>query len=294
MASPDTETGAPPDWFAEAVATGPETGRLRVDGADIAFLTWGAPGTPAVVLVHGGAAHARWWSPLAPLLATRRRVVALDLSGHGHSDRRPAYTIEHWVEEILAVADATSTGPATVVGHSLGGIVTANAVTTRGAGLAAAVLVDAPVWPSAPMPEHELRVRVSAPARVYPTRHAAMARFRLIPFQRSNCAWYERHVAGHSVRAVPDGWSWCFDPAIFTATGGRGGIARFDGPLAESQCPVSLVLGEKSYLSADCPPPDFGTAEIPVVPIPDAGHHVMLDQPLALVTALRCLLPQTL
>ena len=46
------------------------------------------------MLVHGGAAHSRWWDHIGPLLADGRLVVAIDLSGHGDSARRESYSLD--------------------------------------------------------------------------------------------------------------------------------------------------------------------------------------------------------
>lgn len=93
-----------PHWFTTAVAAPVDIGRVDVAGAEVHYRAWGPTGTPGLVLVHGGAAHSRWWDHVAPMLATGRRVVALDLTGHGDSDRRQEYGLERWAEEALAVA----------------------------------------------------------------------------------------------------------------------------------------------------------------------------------------------
>ena len=101
----DTNSAAPPAWFTAALAT-PVTQRTTiVDGATIAYRTWGEPGGRGIVLVHGGAAHSCWWDHIGPLLADGRLVVALDLSGHGDSARRESYGLDQWAREVLAVAD---------------------------------------------------------------------------------------------------------------------------------------------------------------------------------------------
>ena len=46
----------------------------------------GDPSRPKLVLLHGGGANAHWWDHLAPTLAERFHVVALDFRGHGDSD----------------------------------------------------------------------------------------------------------------------------------------------------------------------------------------------------------------
>jgi len=48
----------------------------------------GEVGGPAIVFVHGGAAHAHGWSFIAPLFVPDDRVAAIDLSGHGDRERR--------------------------------------------------------------------------------------------------------------------------------------------------------------------------------------------------------------
>jgi len=106
---------------------------------------WGDPDRPGLVLVHGGAAHARWWDFIAPLLASRHHVVALDLSGHGDSGRRGNYPPTRWAEEVMAVAAARGIDHPVLVGHSMGGFVSIIAAAEHGDELAGAVIVDSPV-----------------------------------------------------------------------------------------------------------------------------------------------------
>ena len=58
------------------------------------------------MFVHGGAAHAYWCTHVATQFASNYRIAALDLSGHGDSDRRDRYSLEKWTDEVIAVADA--------------------------------------------------------------------------------------------------------------------------------------------------------------------------------------------
>jgi pimeloyl-ACP methyl ester carboxylesterase len=77
-----------------------------------------------VLLVHGTSADHRTWRVVAPRLAGRRSVHALDRRGRGDSGDAPAYAIECELEDIAAVAEslaAEAGGPVDVVGHSLGG-----------------------------------------------------------------------------------------------------------------------------------------------------------------------------
>ena len=93
---PDTER---PAWFDQAVAATPDVHRVDCNGCEINYLTWGPEGAPGLVFIHGGAAHAHWWSFLVPHLADHYRVAAMDLSGHGYSEGLACY-IEDYTQHV--------------------------------------------------------------------------------------------------------------------------------------------------------------------------------------------------
>ncbi|HKD22689.1 MAG TPA: alpha/beta fold hydrolase, partial [Rhizomicrobium sp.] len=94
-----------PAWFKQTVAVEPESKFVRVEGGNIHYLRWGDRARPGLLLVHGNAAHAYWWSFIAPFLARDYNVAAMDLSGMGDSDWRPAYSMDLFVQEQLAVCE---------------------------------------------------------------------------------------------------------------------------------------------------------------------------------------------
>src|SRR5215475_605073 len=117
--------GSPPPgprWFSDAIAKVPEERFVTVKGARIHYLRWGDAAKPGVLLVHGNAAHACWWSFIAPYLARDYHVAAMDLSGMGDSGWRKDYAMELFVQEQLGVCeDAGMFGcsePPIIVGHS--------------------------------------------------------------------------------------------------------------------------------------------------------------------------------
>jgi len=141
----DTNERDRPDWLERALAVEAEQSSVEVDGCDINVLAWGERGLPGIVLVHGGAAHARWWAPIAPLIG-EYRVVALDLSGHGDSGRRPEYRVDLWTEEVLAAADFSgASGAPVVVGHSMGGFVAVATAVAGGERVAGTIVLDSPM-----------------------------------------------------------------------------------------------------------------------------------------------------
>lgn len=279
-------TGPIPHWFEAALATPVDCGEVTVAGVPISYRGWGERGNNGLLLVHGGAAHAHWWDHIAPLLATGRRVVAMDLSGHGDSGRRSTYSLDMWVDELMAViADGGITGPPIIIGHSMGGFVTLRAANRFGDGIAGAITIDSPIRTRTPEEEAAAQHKAFGPLRVYPDREEILKRFRPIPDQ-DMLPYVRAYIAETSIREVEGGWSWKFDPQIF----GRASLAP--AMLTRLDCRVALFRAEHGLVSEDMGAMMYDRLGrvAPVIEIPDAGHAIMLDQPLALVTGLRTLL----
>lgn len=279
-----------PAWFRDALAAPREERQVDVASVPIHYLAWGERGKPGLALVHGGAAHAEWWSFIAPFLANQYHVVALDLSGHGDSGRRELYTHELWAEEVLAVAGhAGLVGAPILVGHSMGGLVSITAAALYGDRLAGAVIVDSPVRRADPESEEGERGRAFRNPKTYPTLEEAVRHFHLVPPQPCENPWILEHVARKSLRRAPEGWTWKFSRDVFLARAPTDHAAH----LRRVRCRVALIRGEGS----DVVTPEMREymyellgRNAPVVEIPEAYHHLLLDQPLAFVAVLRTIL----
>ena len=283
-----------PAWFKGALAAPVEQGFVEVEGCPIHTLRWGERGRPGLLLVHGGAAHAQWWSFLAPLLAAQGPwhydVLALDLSGHGESGRRERYHTTIWAREVVAAAaDARFPGPPVVIGHSMGGMVAIVAAALFGEQLAGAIIVDSPVRRQSPETEEAKQGRSFKQPGVYPDAATAQRHFRLIPAQPCANDFILEHIARTSLKQTSEGWTWKFDPRVFADLSQD----EMSDHLRGVRCRVALLRGEFSTVV----PPE--TADYmfelldraaPVVEIPQAYHHLLLDQPLAFVAAVRALL----
>ena len=91
-----------------------------LNGAKIHYQSWGN-GNQAFVLVHGWTGELNHWRYQIPDLAKRARVIALDLPGHGQSDKPEiAYTMDHFAAAIDAVMRDAKVDKAVVLGHSMG------------------------------------------------------------------------------------------------------------------------------------------------------------------------------
>lgn len=278
-----------PKWFIEALAAPVDIGSVTVSGVRIAYRAWGQPGLPGLVLVHGGMAHSGWWDHIGPQLAHGRRVVALDLSGHGDSAHAETYSLRAWGEQVLAAAEAGGiVGPPTVVGHSMGGIVAFAMTDEFGDRLAGAIIFDSPLRDWTPE-EVEMRARLAAdagPPKVYATVDDAVARFRLVPPQDEALPFVLDHIARTSLKDVDGGVSWKFD-SYRVGREERGSLDE-----VRSRCPVAYFRSEQGIVDPSVIPfmrERFSPGAL-VADLPAAGHHPMVDQPLSVVTAVRTVL----
>jgi pimeloyl-ACP methyl ester carboxylesterase len=103
-----------------AAAFDGESQYAKLDGARIHYKSYGK-GKDALVLVHGWTCNLDNWRDQIPEFAKRNRVIALDLPGHGLSDKpQIAYTMDLFANAIDAVMRDAKVERAVVVGHSMG------------------------------------------------------------------------------------------------------------------------------------------------------------------------------
>ena len=107
---------------------------VRVNGIRLAYRRFGAPQSPPVVLLHGLGETSADWDRISSALAVNRAVYAMDLRGHGKSDRTEAYSLEAMRDDVIGFLALLQLSPVELIGHSMGAVV--------------AYLV-APEWPSA-------------------------------------------------------------------------------------------------------------------------------------------------
>lgn len=274
--SPAAGIPAYPEWLRESLAVPFKSHFREVEGARTEILEWGPDDAPPLLFVHGSLASAHWWRPFAPRFADRYRVIALSLSGMGGSDWRPRYSVEQFGRELLDAIEfskGAETAPL-VVAHSYGTWPAIHAATLH-AGLGGLVLVDPPL----PVAPRRSSWEGRTDMRLFDTRDAAIAQFRLMPDDFPHQPYMVRFIAEQSVAREGDRWRWRFDPKL------RAELRKQSRPdLAGVSCPVAVLFGAESKVAADS---DGGSIRdvFPNVQIlkmiARAGHHVMLDQPLA-------------
>jgi pimeloyl-ACP methyl ester carboxylesterase len=113
----DRETG-------EASVTVPGGRILRLPDGEIQAIDRGPRSAPPIVLLHCFSCAMDWWDGMLPRLEANHRVVAVDLLGHGGSEKPGSgYTPENQAKLVAEALERLGVRNATVVGHSLGGSV---------------------------------------------------------------------------------------------------------------------------------------------------------------------------
>jgi len=119
-----------------------EGATVSSDGVSVRFRVTGT-GEPTVVFVHGFGCDSSFWNAQVRHLAERRRVVAIDLPGHGRSGfDRAAWTMEAFGDDVRAVCDEIGAQRVVLVGHSMGGPVIVEATKAMPGRVAAIVPVE--------------------------------------------------------------------------------------------------------------------------------------------------------
>ncbi|NNL88347.1 MAG: alpha/beta hydrolase, partial [Marinicaulis sp.] len=230
------------------------------------------------------------------------RVAALDLSGMGDSDWRDQYSMDLLVDELFAVIEAAkldAAGRPIIVGHSFGGWTTLAAVERDGGRLGGAVVIDSPLGKPDPDEGYTVikRNKDEKPepvkARLYSTIEEPIARFRFLPNQPSSELYLVDYLARMGLKETTTddgahGWTWKFDPAK-----GKNFDITFERDLLRAaRCPLAFIYGEKSMFALGDSLDhlrDQAKGRSPFILMPEAHHHLMMDQPMAFVSTLRTL-----
>lgn len=289
---------AAPSWFRYGIEHPGIPGDISVDGAQVHYEVWPGPegDAPGIVLIHGSNAHLNWWRFVAPYLAQKYRVAALDLTGNGDSDHRPRYSGEQLANDVWGVCQATGLGPQPyVVGHSFGGYVALQTAHFFGDRMGGVIFNDFTVRPPEDYVEWGLRAEREGRTeprrlRVYADREEAIGRFRLVPDQPPLHAEVHRWLAEHALKQVEGGWTWKFDPALFDHLEmGADQLERF----ARLPCRSAVILGEHSADDGARSGPymrEISRGILPILTIPDTHHHMMFENPVALTMAIEGLI----
>lgn len=300
---------APPQWLISALSEPRIEHHIQVEGCNIKVYEWGDSSNPPLVLMHGFLAHSHCFAFIAPYLATQYHVVAFDHSGMGDSGWREQYSENIRVKELMGVCDQkqlfSHAQSPIIISHSYGGRIGTAAVTAHPDSFSGLIICDLMIIRPDVLKANIEKFRPpgggrdpNKPNRVYPDYDTAKERFVLAPPQSVELPYLKDFMAYHSLKSVDGGWQWKFDPKLFISTQEKEpSWGRVGQNLVSAPGRKAIVYGEQSYLfNTDSVSYveelilELESPKFPIIGIPNARHHLMLDQPMAFLTALRSIL----
>lgn len=267
--------------------TAPVELQIALDRGELAARSWGDASLPPLLAVHGWLDNADSFALLAPLLAHRFRVIAMDLPGHGHSAHLPAgasYHYADYVQAVLSVADALSLDRYHLLGHSLGAGVASLVAAALPSRLEQLWLIEG-LGPIADDGSHTLQRFRDAmiphtakrrPLRIFRDIEQAVQARCLASGMPAELA---RPIVERGLQRVDGGWCWRSDPRLTGASAVRMAESQVHALLRGITTPTSLLLSRPTtaYLSdammqarAAC------VTDIRVSHL-DGGHHLHLQ-----------------
>ncbi|NNT92778.1 alpha/beta fold hydrolase [Stutzerimonas nitrititolerans] len=259
--------------------------RLRLPHLEVAAHLYGPEDGRPVIALHGWLDNAASFSRLAPLL-NGVRIVALDLPGHGLSDHRPAgagYNIWDYAYDILQTAEQFGWQRFSLLGHSLGGIVSvllAGAMPERIERLA---LIDGviPYTGEAESAPRKLGEALRALLAVERKRKPVYASFdQAVAARMKGVGAVSREaaerLAQRGLMPVSGGYTWRTDPRLMLPSPLRLTLAHAQAFAQRVECPTSLIIARQGLMT-DAKVIEF----IDSLPFEShrlhGGHHLHLD-----------------
>jgi pimeloyl-ACP methyl ester carboxylesterase len=121
--------------------------RLNRDGVGLAYEEAGR-GEPPILLVHGWTCDHTYFAPQFEHFSRAHRTIAVDLRGHGESDKpQQDYTMAGFADDLAWLCGQIGVTKPVVIGHSMGGVIALELAARHPDLPAAIVMVDSPIVP---------------------------------------------------------------------------------------------------------------------------------------------------
>ena len=121
--------------------------KLTRGGVALCFTEAGS-GAPPLVFVHGWTCDHTFFTPQVEYFSRAHRVVAVDLRGHGESDKpQQDYAMAAFADDLAWLCGQIGLGKPVIIGHSMGGLIALEVAARHPHLPAAIVTVDSPILP---------------------------------------------------------------------------------------------------------------------------------------------------
>jgi pimeloyl-ACP methyl ester carboxylesterase len=262
---------------------------VKIDGLRLHVQDYGASGRPPMLCVHGGGANAHWYDFVAQGFSTDYHVRAVDLRGHGdsewHNSNPPNYNYTRHAADIHELTEKLNLHDFVLIGHSMGGMVSSVYAATYPGRAKALIVVDSNLVMS---PERIASFQAVAdrPAREYPGQGEFIENYRVRPGASTAPPDALRHIAQHSGRRFDDGrWRHKVDRGTYANRELVDSFAlwnriRIPSLLMKGGRSTRMTLEAIAEVKSRAP-------QATMTVVPDADHHITLDNPAGFIRAAR-------
>jgi pimeloyl-ACP methyl ester carboxylesterase len=262
---------------------------VKIDGLRLHVQDYGASGRPPMLCVHGGGANAHWYDFVAQGFSTDYHVRAVDLRGHGdsewHNSNPPNYNYTRHAADIHELTEKLNLHDFVLIGHSMGGMVSSVYAATYPGRAKALIVVDSNLVMS---PERIASFQAVAdrPAREYPSQGEFIENYRVRPGASTAPPDALRHIAQHSGRRFDDGrWRHKVDRRTYANRELVDSFALWN----RIRIPSLLMKGGRSIRMTPEAIAEIKSRapQATMTVVPDADHHITLDNPAGFIRAAR-------
>lgn len=268
--------------------TTPHERRIELSTLTLAAQCWGDERRPPLLALHGWLDNAGSHSRLAPLLADRHYVIALDLPGHGHSDHLPAGASYHWPEYVRAVletADVLGLERYVLLGHSLGAGIASMVAAARPERIERLLLIEGLGLLGDDGTQTLRRFRDALNADAAGKRLRTFASIDQAISARTLAtglpAGQARPIIERALREVDGGWQWRSDPRINRLTPMRLAENQIHALLQGIEATTRLLLAEPATSYLPSGPMQRRAEQVRDIRVTQlaGGHHLQLEHP---------------
>lgn len=275
----------------------PVRGDYHVRGMRLAYHTWGAPTSPAVLVLHGFMDHGRAYAPAIDLLEREFFVIAPDLRGHGASEWVGAGGYYHFYDyfyDVRVLFETLGVERFSIVGHSMGGSVSTGVAALSGSRVERVMLLEGMGPPFSKLTDTVERLtqwseslgwaRVSGDVAERRTKRRVMtdvedAASKLRGMNPRLDPAIARRLASTFTEPYEGGVVWCYDPLHRTPAA---------KPFVEEEArafwsavtmPVLSLYGEHGWAPDHLEERHAALADVRTGRVLGAGHNIHHDKP---------------